>query len=618
MPFSMKRVRPLTPLHRLLPLLLACTLAVPAIHAQTALPAGGEPLLPADAVERFELVALGRNASAMQAAIVDASGPGFSQAWRVETTRDTSPPWAIQLRTRFRAAVRQGDAGLVRFFARAPRATDETGAGRVRIAVQRGAPQFRQSADGQFSIGPDWQEYLVRFTFAGDYAAGEAELVLNFGYKRQTIEVGGCEVLNYGDRVAVTDLPRTRFTYAGREPDAAWRQEALARIERIRKGDFEIAVVDAAGRPVSGAKVRIEQRRSAFQWGTAVQFARLVNDTPENLIYREKLLELFNAASPENDLKWPVWIGEWDEQRYNQEQSLAALRWLRDQNLHLRGHVFVWPSWRNLPRAIGELRDTPQQAEIPARVLAHIADIAGATRAYINEWDVLNEPWDNHDLMDIFGDDIMVDWFVAARKALPTGVLYLNDYSNHDATTDGPHVAHFEKTARFLLDKKAPLTGLGIQAHIGSTPNAPVNVLAVLDRYAKFNLPIRITELDIDTDDEELQADYTRDFLILMFSHPSVVGVQHWGFWERAHWRPRGALYRADWSEKPNAAVYKSLVLDQWRTKLDGNTRPDGRFIARGFHGDYVAVVESAERRAEKLFSIPPGDPRTTVKVELK
>ena len=35
-----------------------------------------------------------------------------------------------------------------------------------------------------------------------------------------------------------------------------------------------------------------------------------------------------------------------------------------------------------------------------------------------------------------------------------------------------------------------------------------------------------------------MQADYTRDFLILAFSHPSVVGVQLWGFWENAHWIP--------------------------------------------------------------------------------
>jgi GH35 family endo-1,4-beta-xylanase len=211
----------------------------------------------------------------------------------------------------------------------------------------------------------------------------------------------------------------------------------------------------------------------------------------------------------------------------------------------------------------------------------------------------------------------MAEWFVAARAALPTQALFLNDYSNHDATTDRLHVEHFEATARFLLEKKAPLTGLGLQAHIGTTPNAPVRVLAVLDRYAKLGLPMRITEFDINTDDEQLQADYTRDFLILMYSHPSVVGVQMWGFWESAHWRPRSAMYRADWTEKPNAKAYRTLVLDQWRTKLDGATAADGRYAGRGFQGDYVVTVESDGRRAEQAFSIRAGEAMGRVEVKL-
>jgi hypothetical protein len=106
--------------------------------------------------------------------------------------------------------------------------------------------------------------------------------------------------------------------------------------------------------------------------------------------------------------------------------------------------------------------------------------------------------------------------------------------------------------------------------------------------------------------DEELQADFTRDFLILSFSHPSVVGVQHWGFWENAHWRPPAAMYRADWSEKPNARIYKDLVLKQWRTDLSGKTDTAGRFAQRGFHGDYVITIEAGGRRIEKNFSLAP------------
>ena len=51
-------------------------------------------------------------------------------------------------------------------------------------------------------------------------------------------------------------------------------------------------------------------------------------------------------------------------------------------------------------------------------------------------------------------------------------------------------------------------------------------------QFATLGLPVRITELDIDSNDEELQADYFRDFLTASFSHPNINGIMIWGFWE--------------------------------------------------------------------------------------
>ncbi len=379
-----------------------------------------------------------------------------------------------------------------------------------------------------------------------------------------------------------------------------------------------VRVTDATGQPLSGASVRIEQRRAAFQFGSALQFARLVNDTPENLLYRQKALELFNAASPENDWKWVSLAGDWGPD-FSVEQSLAGLRWLRGHGLHARGHVLVWPGWKNLPKSLAALRGTAREKEIPRLVLDHVNEMARLTHDQLKEWDVLNEPFTNHDLMDIFGREIMPEWFKAARAGMPGVKLFFNDFSNHDATTDADHVKHFEETTRFLLDHGTPVDGLGLQAHISNYPNAPENVLAVLDRYyAQFKLPVRITEFDVWTDDEELQADYTRDFFILCLSHPSVVGIQVWGFWEKAHWRPNAAMYRTDWSEKPNGKVYRDLVLKQWRTNLAGLTAADGRYAARGFHGDYVVVVEASGKRAEKTFTLAAGESPPNVEVQLR
>lgn len=573
------------------------------LAAQTPLPPG-EPLIAGDPLAVFMPKVEPAAAANARLDVVESAGPGFTRAWRIATLRDTSPMAAIELRATNARPVRKGEVGLLRFFARATEITDETGGARVQIVIRRNAVDWNSAVEGDYPLHREWQEVLIPFTWTQDYGIDGGAVMMRFGFKRQTVEIGGIELIHYGTGRTFESLPRTRFTYKGREPDAQWRKDALARIEKIRKQAFVIRATDAAGRPVPGAKVTVTQKRAAFQWGTALQMERIMVDTPDNLRYRQITEELFNAASTENDLKWPVWLGEWGG-GFDRAQTIKGLHWLKDRGFHLRGHVLVWPGFKNLPRPVQDRIGTPQQAEIPALVHAHIRDITRATRGLVEEWDVLNEPFTNFDLMKIFGDEIMPPWFRTAREELPGVKLYSNDFSNHDATTDADHVAHFERTTRYLLDHGAPVDGLGLQAHFNDRPNAPENILAVLDRYQKqFDLPVRFTEFDVWTRDEELQADFTRDFLILAFSHPSVVGVQHWGFWETCHWRPSAAMYRADWSEKPNAGVYKDLVLKQWRTNLTGHAAADGRYTGRGFHGDYVVTVEAGGRRIEKAFSL--------------
>src|SRR5690606_16275727 len=140
-----------------------------------------------------------------------------------------------------------------------------------------------------------------------------------------------------------------------------------------------------------------------------------------------------------------------------------------------------------------------------------------------------------------------------------------------------------------MLSRGAPLQGIGLMGHFFSDAElvSPMEVLEVFDRYAAFGLPLLVTEFDVWTTNEKLQADFTRDFLIAAFSHPAVEGVVMWGFWEGRHWHPAAALYRLDWSPKPNGALWEELVLNQWRTVTAGTTDTTGRFRSRGFQGTY-------------------------------
>ncbi|WP_309717331.1 endo-1,4-beta-xylanase, partial [Armatimonas sp.] len=245
------------------------------------------------------------------------------------------------------------------------------------------------------------------------------------------------------------------------------------------------------------------------------------------------------------------------------------------------------------------------------RIEAHFAEVAGACKGKVVEWDVINEPFDNHDITDILGRDSLIRWFKLAQKHDSKARLFLNDYPPMDGTDKGnAHLNHFEDTLRFLQKGGAPLQGLGFQGHFGASPIPPARVLSCLDRFGKLGVPIAITEFDINTEDEQLQADYTRDFLTACFSHPSVSEIINWGFWEKRHWFPKAALWRADWSIKPNGQVWVDLTTKKWRTNASGATNAQGSFAVRGFHGAYKIAAVHKGKRSEVSWTLT-GTPTT-------
>jgi GH35 family endo-1,4-beta-xylanase len=202
----------------------------------------------------------------------------------------------------------------------------------------------------------------------------------------------------------------------------------------------------------------------------------------------------------------------------------------------------------------------------------------------------------------------MIRWFRIARETDPGPRLYLNDYPPLDGAAVGnPHLDHFEKTLRFLKDGGAPLGGIGFQCHFGESVIPPDRLLSGLDRFAKLGLPIAVTEFDINTTDEQLQADYTRDFMTALFSHRAVNSILMWGFWEGRHWLPDAALYRRDWSVKPNGKAWRDLVFKEWWTNADGKTGRDGAYRTRGFLGDYRITVRANGKQVTGPTKLLPG-----------
>jgi GH35 family endo-1,4-beta-xylanase len=511
--------------------------------------------------------------------------------------------YTAQLLLPVAAPVTRGETLHVSFEARTTAVADESGQGQLTVYFQQAAPRWEKPLNVPVALSGEWTRYQFPFSVDTGFHHGErGQLGFGFGGREQTVELRDVRLMNYGPDVAVESLPRTRSSYEGRAPDAAWRALAEERIDQIRKANLQIEVVDASGAPVSDAQVSIQQTRHAFYFGTAVSVGSINDPSADGVRYRDRLVEWFNHAVVESALKWPAWIGEVD---LSGEGTIdGAMQWLRDQGMHVKGHVLVWPSFRKLPKAIVALRDDPQA--LRRAVATRITEAVRHYSPYVDEWDVINEPYTCHDVQDILGHEVVQEWFALAHAAAPDTPLYLNDYgilTGGDASPT-PHRQAYAALIRELLDAGAPLDAIGMQGHFGEDLTPPEAVYQILEHYSQFGLPLQVTEFDLDTADEALQADYTRDFMTMVFSHPQVNGFVNWGFWEGRHWRPRAAMFTKDWKLKPNGQVYHDLVYNQWWTRATGVTDPDGIFEARAFLGDYLIIVAKGGQSIERKLTL--------------
>jgi len=551
--------------------------------------AGGVSLLPDDPIATFKSDAP-RSAASID--IVPVSGQPFAQALHLKIDKKATNPWGIQLNAVTATPIRAGDVIFVRYYLRCLESKDETAMGITQLMIESGPPEFRRLYELLGSAGKDWEAFSGYFVAdkktmgSPEFPAGKLNIHFRLGFAQQTIELGGIQIVDLGDHARTDNLPVHGTGYRGREANASWRKAAEERIEKIRKADLSVVVTDSSGHPVPGALVTVKMKRHAFGFGTAVPAELLLASGADADRYRETLLQYFNKVVLENDLKWPNWEAD-------RNKAAEGEAWLRSHNIPLRGHNLVWPSLqKHMPADVKGLANNPEA--LRKRINDHIVEELTAMKGKCLEWDVINELYNNHDAVDLLGRETIVDWFKLAHQIDPASQLFINDYGTIETgQTSNPHTDAYEDTIRFLLAHGAPLMGIGIQSHFGSHLPSPDSVLTGLDRFAKTGLPIEITEYDVDSTDEGLQADFTRDYLTLAFSHPSVSGFMTWGFWEGSHWKPNAAYFRKDWSIKPAGQAWIDLIKKKWWTTETGVTDSNGAFKTRGFLGDYEITVTS-------------------------
>ncbi len=413
------------------------------------------------------------------------------------------------------------------------------------------------------------------------------------------------------------------FAVAEELSDAELLAGADARIEKHRKADATVTVLDASGKPVAGAKIAVEQTRHAFLFGSNIfKWGRLPDEKLE-AAYRERFAELLNYATL--PFYWASYEPRRGEPAHARTEEVA--RWCQEHGIATKGHPLAWnssdPRW--LPNDVQEIRRLQ---------MARIEDCVSHFAGLIDRWDVVNEAthFDRGEFVKQRAPKHSAMWqkvgqmeftrecFTHARKAGPSAILLINDYR-----TDPP----YERVIEQLVDEngRRMYDVIGIQSHMHGGAWPTRKIWEVCERFARFGVPLHFTETTIlsgertwqkargadwpsTPEGEAYQAENIARFYTMLFSHPAVEAITWWDFADLGSWKgaPAGFL-RKDMSPKPAYDELLKLIKGKWWTKTTLRSGTDGAANFRGFLGDYkVRVTVEGRETVEKPFTLKKGE----------
>ena len=600
--------------------LLLALLALTSLHAE-------EPQLPPEAVALLPEALIAPK-------VVK---PEFGTIEKVESAdaptkfifRATSPAkleksYELALNKSFTGAIAKDQVCLFVVKARTVESEMADGKGKITCAVQN-TKDYKSTVLWKTQIiGKDWETTYFVFQAGNDLPEGVGNAKIAIGEQKQVIEVADILVYRFPIGFDVFKAPQMKKTYAGRELDAPWRAEAEARIAKLRQGQLNVVVHDAAGKPIEGAKVTVRMKRHLFGFGSAVDVNMLSGlgfkiSEQDQIKYRNTVDELFSRVVPESGLRVGNIEGAtdpakpWEAASRLRTQAAVqwTLQWAKDKKMTSRGHYLSWGYLE--PWAAEEVKKGGP-AGLMARYDQHWAFALPFAAPYVDEWDALNHPVpfvEADALYKVVGPDVYPDIYAKIRKQTNKLLFVNEDTFNPDRT------AGFDKHMKHLIAKGQTPDGCGFQSHFSDYAIPAIDEeWQIYERFGKLTKYLTVTEYDLQTLDDQLHADHLRDMLTLCYSHPQMTGFVIWGFWEKRHWKPTAAMFKADWTERPAVKVWRDLVKTKWWTNADLSTDAEGKAPLSAYYGWFDITIEHAGKTKTFEVKHATNGGRPTLKLE--
>ncbi|MBN1202224.1 MAG: endo-1,4-beta-xylanase [Anaerolineae bacterium] len=370
------------------------------------------------------------------------------------------------------------------------------------------------------------------------------------------------------------------------------------------------------GSPLANRDVLVEQKKHQFLFGNiwnegsiALANGELTGAEKElALLEVERFIQLFNLVT------LPFYWAQFEPQqgRPQTERILNAARWYRDQGCAVKGHPLCWHTL-TADWLLTMSNEEILEAQV-ARIQRDVSDFAGV----IDLWDVVNEAvimsiFDRYDngitrlCKELGRIELIRTMFDAARAVNPGVVLLLNDFDVSPA---------YDILIEGCLAAGIQIDVIGIQSHMHQGYWGVERTQSILERFARFNLPIHFTESTlvsghlmppeiVDLNDyqvrdwpstpegEERQAQEVILHYKTLLAHPAVQAITWWGLTDGGWLNAPAGLLRQDHSRKPAYDQLLGLVKgDWWLAPTKMTTDAGGQFSFTGFLGEYELSLD--------------------------
>jgi endo-1,4-beta-xylanase len=264
-------------------------------------------------------------------------------------------------------------------------------------------------------------------------------------------------------------------------------------VETTPGGGGAPAATAAYGQPTSNS-VPTPPAERFIPIGTAVNVPDLQGSDPR---YAGTLDANFDGITPENEMKWDT--VEPQQGVFNFGPADTIVSYALQHGMSVHGHNLVWN--QQLPAWLTAGTWTKDQLE--GILQQHIQAEVSHFRGRVEEWDVINEPFNNDGTLqsniwlNTIGPDYIALALTWAHAADPGAKLFINDYN---IDWPGPKEEAMLALAAQLKSEGVPLDGIGMEEHLSLNWAPSLDQLEqAMQSYAGLGLELEVTEADVDT-----------------------------------------------------------------------------------------------------------------------